>query len=137
MKKFTYALSILVLLFVSASFAIASEYIVRPGDNLTKITKKVGHSLRDLIGLNEICNPDLIYPEKKILYVSREDLEKAKLWAEKRQRELAHSDENYEYFGWVLEDIRSGNIRYSINAPSGTHASSILVFSQAWENRQK
>lgn len=42
-------------------------YIVKRGDNLTKIAKMYGVTVSDLVKWNDIKNPNLIYPGQKIL----------------------------------------------------------------------
>lgn len=123
------------VLFCTPMFA--AEYVVKKNDNLTTIAKNTNHKVRDLANLNEVGNPNLIFPGQKIFYISKKDLENAKAWAKKRRSELSLFDPNYDYFGWVIEDIKTGNLRYLINQPNGTHASSILVFSGAWEKQKK
>lgn len=45
---------------------IASYYTVKSGDNLSKIAKRFGTSVNQLVSLNNIKNPNLIYPGQKI-----------------------------------------------------------------------
>lgn len=41
-------------------------YIVKSGDNLTKIAKMYGTSVNQLVAWNNIANPNLIYPNQKL-----------------------------------------------------------------------
>ena len=41
-------------------------YTVKKGDNLTKIAKKYNTTVDELVELNNIENPNLIYPGQKI-----------------------------------------------------------------------
>lgn len=43
-------------------------YVVQRGDNLSKIARKVGTTLKRLLELNPIKNPNLIFPGQKIYY---------------------------------------------------------------------
>ena len=43
------------------------KYIVQEGDTLWKIAKRFNVPLADIINLNRLCNPDLIYPEQVIM----------------------------------------------------------------------
>ncbi len=43
-----------------------SEYIVKKGDSLSTIAKKQGTTVNNLVKLNNISNPDLIFPGQKI-----------------------------------------------------------------------
>lgn len=42
------------------------EYIVQRGDNLSAIAKKYGTTVQELVNINHIQNPDLIYPGEKL-----------------------------------------------------------------------
>ena len=49
-----------------------ATYVVRPGDNLTRIAGKLGCSSDMLLALNpEVVNPDLIFPGMRLAYVKR------------------------------------------------------------------
>lgn len=43
------------------------KYIVQEGDTLWKIARRFNVSLAELINLNRLCNPDLIYPDQVII----------------------------------------------------------------------
>ena len=43
-------------------------YVVQRGDNLSKIARKVGTTLKRLLELNPLKNPNLIFPGQKIYY---------------------------------------------------------------------
>lgn len=45
----------------------STYYMVKNGDNLTKIAKKFGTTVNSIISLNNIKNPNLIYPNQKLL----------------------------------------------------------------------
>jgi LysM repeat protein len=49
------------------SFSEKQIYIVQPQDTLWKIARRFGFPLQTLITLNQIENPDLIYPGQKII----------------------------------------------------------------------
>ena len=55
-----------VTLIITTGTAFASDYIVKQGDTLWKISNQYGTSLDKLIKLNNIHNPDLIYPGQVI-----------------------------------------------------------------------
>jgi len=48
-----------------------SVYVVQPGDSLWKIAKKYNTPLDELLELNEIENPDRIYPGQKLLILKK------------------------------------------------------------------
>ena len=121
--------SLVVVAFAAVSYA--AEYVVKKGDNLTKVAKLTEHKIPDLIQMNLINHQDLIYAGQKLTYLSEYDKLRAKMWSERRRTELDPSDKNYEFFGWVLEDLKKNHLRYSINEPSGTHYSLILDFAKA------
>lgn len=43
---------------------IPEWYVVREGDTLTSIAKKFNTTVEELVALNRLCNPDLIYPRR-------------------------------------------------------------------------
>lgn len=42
-------------------------YVIKAGDNLTKIAQKYNTTIKELCILNNITNPDLIYAGEKLL----------------------------------------------------------------------
>lgn len=48
-------------------FASMTIYVVQPGDTLWKIAKRYNTSVDDIVRVNDIENPDLIYPGEKFL----------------------------------------------------------------------
>ena len=46
-------------------------YIVQKGDTLWKLAKKFNTSVEDIARINDIEDPDLIYPEQKLLILKR------------------------------------------------------------------
>ena len=44
-------------------------YMVQPGDTLWKIAKRYRTTVEDILSINEIENPDLIYPGQKLLII--------------------------------------------------------------------
>lgn len=51
------------------SAASAVIYMVQPGDSLWSIAKKYQTTMEDILAVNEIENPDLLYPGQKLLMV--------------------------------------------------------------------
>lgn len=45
----------------------STYYMVKNGDNLTKIAKKFGTTVNSIVSLNNIKNPNLIYPNQRLL----------------------------------------------------------------------
>ena len=46
-------------------------YMVQPGDTLWKIAKRYRTTVEDILAINEIENPDLIYPGQKLLIIKQ------------------------------------------------------------------
>ena len=44
-------------------------YMVQKGDSLWKIAKKYRTTVADIVAVNEIENPELIYPGQKLLII--------------------------------------------------------------------
>ena len=51
--------------------ACAVIYMVQPGDTLWKIAKRYRTTVEDILAINEIENPDLIYPGQKLLIIKQ------------------------------------------------------------------
>lgn len=52
----------------NTSRGLDSAYIVRPGDNLTRIANRLDVSVQRLVGKNNIANPDRIYVGQVLKY---------------------------------------------------------------------
>ena len=46
-------------------------YVVQPGDTIWNIAKKYNTTGDDIVAINEIENPDKIYPGQKILVLKK------------------------------------------------------------------
>ena len=51
------------------SAASAVIYMVQPGDSLWSIAKNYHTTMEDILAVNEIENPDLLYPGQKLLII--------------------------------------------------------------------
>jgi len=119
-----------------ASASVAAEHTVKENETLTRIALQTGHSVRQLTLMNgQIKQPDRIVVGQKITYFDADDIADAISWCRMRINELPASDRNAEYFRSNMEDLSKNNVRYSINEPSGTHFSLILIYAQAWRAR--
>ena len=128
---------VVVIFFLIATLFIgttmAAEYNVERGDNLTKISKLTGHTIGQLVQMNNLENPNLIIIGQKITFISQKDIEDCRSWCVKRLEELFPvPDPNCVFFLNAYEDMNNNNIRYSINDPHGLHFSLVLVFAKAW-----
>lgn len=53
------------------SLASITLYVVRKGDTLWKLAKKFNTTVEDIAAVNDIENPDLIYPRQRLIIVKR------------------------------------------------------------------
>lgn len=51
----------------SSNTVTSTYYIVKKGDNLTQIAKKFGTTVYSIVNLNNIKNPNLIYPNQRLI----------------------------------------------------------------------
>lgn len=51
--------------------ASMTVYIVKPGDTLWKIAKRFNTTIEEIVAINDIENPDLIYPGEKFLILKK------------------------------------------------------------------
>lgn len=145
MKNF-FGIILCLVLFSAVSTVNAEEYIVRQGDNLTRISELTGHSVCELTQMNNIENSDSIFIGQKITYISEDDIENAGIWCEQQivllekllrgtghvnglfdERELKRELRHYRI---VWKGIKAQNFRYSINEPSGIYFDLILIFAE-------
>lgn len=66
-KILAYLLTIILALSFSAGTVFADDYTVKSGDKLWKIAKDQNVSMQSLIDLNQIKNPNLIYPGQVLI----------------------------------------------------------------------
>ena len=50
---------------------MTASYVVQPGDTLWCLAKKFNTTVDDIVELNDIENPDLIYPGQKLLILKK------------------------------------------------------------------
>jgi len=116
-----------------AGGANAAEYKVHKGDTLIQIGQHTGFTVQQLIVMNPlITQPGQILVGQRITYFDDHDVADAIRWCKKRIGELPPSDENVSYFTYAVEDLQAGHIRYSIEEPSGTYVTDVLLFAKAW-----
>ncbi len=61
-RRSSYLLVLILILVLSTSSAFASDYTVKSGDVLWKISNQLGLPMQTLIDLNKLKNPNLIFP---------------------------------------------------------------------------
>jgi LysM repeat protein len=122
---------ILIALFIGV--AMGAEYTVKNGDNLTKISKLTGHTIKQLIQMNKIENPNFILIGQKITFISKEDIKDALLWCKKRTKELNPLDSNYGFFMNAIRHLDLNHISYSVDEEPGLYFDLVLCFAKAWQ----
>ena len=50
---------------------MTASYVVQPGDTLWNLAKKFNTTVDDIVKINDIENPDLIYPGQKLLILKK------------------------------------------------------------------
>ena len=65
-KKLLLAFFIIILIIVNNKCRRIYSYLVRKGDNLSAIASKFNVNLQELIEINQIQNPDLIYVNQEL-----------------------------------------------------------------------
>ena len=50
---------------------LTASYVVQSGDTLWDLAKKFNTTVDDIVELNDIENPDLIYPGQKLLILKK------------------------------------------------------------------
>ena len=72
--------------------ATAAHYTVQKGDTLSEIAEELGHTTREIALVNEIENPDLIFPDQDIVFISEKNLEFAAMWCERKIRQVLREE---------------------------------------------
>ena len=124
---------IVIALFVGV--VMGAEYIVKPGDNLTGISSLTKNTIKQLVQMNKIENPNFILIGQKITFISEKDIEDARLWCKKRTKELNPLDSNYGFFMNAIGYLDLNHISYSVDEESGIYFDLVLCFAKAWQNR--
>jgi hypothetical protein len=135
MKKFVLVLMVVALSAVLTSEANSEIYTVRENDTLTKISGLTGHSVFELMAMNDIVDSDQIQVGQQITFLSQDDMMNAEKWC---QRMYLESDAiNVGFFRDCIEDLLNRDIRYSVAEPKGIHYEVVLAFAKAWEELYK
>jgi hypothetical protein len=135
MKNFLLVLMVVAFSAVVTTEANSATYIVRNNDTLTKISGLTGHSVFELMAMNDIVDPNLIQVGQQITFLSQDDLMNAEQWCQYMTRQ---SDAiNVRFFRESIEDLRNRDIRYSVAEPKGLHYEVVLAFAKAWEEFYK
>ena len=107
------------LLLILISFIVADKYYtIQPGDTLSAIATKFGVTLSNLVNWNGIANPDLIYPETKIIIKKESSEEKDQPSPEEKRRISKITDSQMKQMGWEnynLEDLNKCINKFEIN----------------------
>jgi hypothetical protein len=110
--NFLKVLFALLIIFVP-SVLFSAELIISPGDNLTKLGERTGHSIAELAAMNGIKNPNLIYTGKKLTYVSEDDRVNAVSWCIiKKNLSKNLSDIDKEYYSKSAINVAFKKIDY-------------------------
>ncbi len=103
MRKFKKFSLVLVVLLVLASMPMlfAEEYTVVQGDVLWKIAKKYDTTWEKLAEINELKNPNLIFPGQKIM-IKKEEKAEVVVKPEEKSKNLVilHTNDMHGFFKW-------------------------------------
>ncbi|MBI2676851.1 MAG: LysM peptidoglycan-binding domain-containing protein [Candidatus Yanofskybacteria bacterium] len=103
MRKF--ALTVVVFFILSNGYIFGATYKVKIGDNLTRISRKIGYSVEQIVTVNSIKNPDIIIPGQIIRYVDIEDIQLARLWLVTALSDPTLTQESYLVMKQTIRDL--------------------------------
>lgn len=86
------------------------QYVVKRGDTLSQIARRYNTTVTNLVNLNNISNPNLIYPGQ-VIYISKTDVE---------------SEQETNEMGCVVYTVKSGDNLSSIANRYGTTVQKII-----------
>ena len=93
--------------------------------------------------MNQLTSAGMVRVDEHTGPVSKDDIADARSWCEKRVSELPVNDartgracENRKIFVRAIQDLDTGNIRYSTSEPNGLHYSLLLAFAEGWRKNR-
>lgn len=133
--------------------ALSAEHIVQEGNTLSWLSIMTGHTIEQLMEMNDIENRNLIYIGQKIYYISDDDIEKAIIWcdilyAETSQEvmyivspiasSLFHDTRtnNLNFFSQTKAYLKKKQIRYYNDEP-GVFFGIVINFAESMRRRWK
>lgn len=97
---------------VASSYSFGATYKIRPGDNLTRISHRLGCTVEQIVAINSINNPNTIRIGQIIQYVGIEDIRLARLWLEITLSDPALAKKDRLAKKQALNDLEVGNLNH-------------------------
>lgn len=126
---------------ISSGMAVAGEYVAKQGDTWAKAAKATGNTVSELAKMNKVKAPkdsDPVPAGQKIVFLSKDDVECALQWCEKRRGALSYGTGEFTKVLQALTDLKNKRIEYSPDDPYpyGIRFTDVLEYAKAWRGSQ-
>ena len=137
-RMFLWVFTCICALLISSSRAGAGEYVAKQGDTWAKVAKATGNTVKQLGLMNKIKDPkdaDPVPAGKKLVTLSKDEIETALKWCEKHHKELLHGTGDYSKNFSALNNLKSNRIEYSPDdpVPYGIRFTEVLEYAKSWQ----
>ena len=129
---------------ISSGVAVAGEYVAKQGDTWAKVSKETGNTVSELAKMNklDVCKEsDSVPAGKKIICLSKDEIEDALKYLAKRKGELSYGTGEYSkiFADWNNLKDREIRVEYSPDDPYpyGTRFTEIIKYAEAWRSAHK
>jgi len=122
--------------------ARAGEYVAKQGDTWAKVAKATGNTVKQLGLMNKVKDPkdsDPVPAGKKIVTLSKDDIENALKWCEKRHKELSYGTGEYSKNFSAMSNLKANRIEYAADdpVPYGIVFTEVLEYANYWQSGGK
>jgi hypothetical protein len=140
-RMFLWVFTCTCALLISSSMAGAGEYVAKQGDTWAKVAKATGHTVKQLGLMNKIKEPkdsDPVPAGKKIITLSKEDIECAVKCCEKRHKEFSYGTGEYSKNFAALTNLKAKRFEYSPDDPYpyGIRFTEVLEYAKSWRGNK-
>ena len=128
-------------LLISSSMVGAGEYVAKQGDTWAKVAKATGNTVKQLGLMNKIKDPkdaDPVPAGKKIVTLSKDDIENALKWCEKRHKELSYGTGEFTKNFSAINNLKANRFEYSPDdpVPYGIRFTEVLEYSKSLQGNK-
>ena len=140
-RMFLWVFTCIGALLLSSSRAVAGEYVAKQGDTWAKVAKATRNTVKQLGLMNKVKDPkdsDPVPAGKKIVTLSKDDIENALKWYEKRHKELSYGTGEYSKNFSAMTNLKANRFEYSPDDPYpyGIRFTEVLEYAKSWQGNK-